>query len=168
MLLGRVLPVLFGRTSGAVRHAMGRDPFEGLIREHRELLSLLDEMEKTPAEATAKRMLLFVRFKRTIGKHALAEEDIIYPLLHDDTDRAEATEKLYQEHASMKIHLFELQRSMSEGPSWISNVRALRDEIEPHARQEEEIEFPKLREALSQQQTAELARNVYQEEALLV
>ncbi len=167
ILLGRLLPVVFANVSGAVRGAAGQDPFKGLIEEHRELLSLLDKMESTHAESPVKRMALFLRFKRTIGKHALAEEDIIYPLLQSDAERKEATEKLYQEHASMKVHLFELQRSIRDEEGWRTHVRALRAEIEPHARQEEEIEFPKLRTLLDKKGSAELSRKIDQEESLL-
>ncbi len=167
IVLGRLLPVVFANVGGAIRGAAGQDPFKGLIGEHRELLSLLTKMESTPAENPVKRMALFLRFKRTIGKHALAEEDIIYPWLQNDAERKEATEKLYQEHASMKVHLFELQRSIHDEQGWRTHVRALRAEIEPHARQEEEIEFPKLRTLLSKKQSVELSRKIDQEESLL-
>jgi hypothetical protein len=110
ILLGRFLPVLLANVNGIAQGAAGRDPFAGLIRQHRLLLSLLDKMERVPATNWAKRKFLFLAFKRTIGKHAMAEEDIIYPLLNTDADRHEATQKLYREHASMKIHLFELER----------------------------------------------------------
>ena len=38
ILLGRFLPVLFANANGTIRAAAGRDPFESLIRQHRELL----------------------------------------------------------------------------------------------------------------------------------
>ncbi len=167
-LLGRFLPVLFANASGLAQGAVGRDPFAGLIQEHRTLLSLLDRMEHLPATGWAKRKLLFLAFKRTIGKHAMAEEDIIYPLLKTQAERHEATQKLYREHASMKIHLFELEAAIHENEEWSAAVRALRTEIEPHAREEEETEFPRLRELLDQAGTAQLGRKIRQEEALVV
>jgi hemerythrin superfamily protein len=168
ILLGRFLPVLFANASGGMRAAVGRDPFEILIRQHHELLSLLTAMENTPAENSIKRTALFLKFKRKLGKHALAEEDVVYPLLHDDADRAEASEKLYREHAGLKIHLFELERSIKDQNSWIAQVQALRQEIEPHARQEEEVEFPRLRSILNERQAATLSRKIHQEEALVI
>jgi iron-sulfur cluster repair protein YtfE (RIC family) len=168
LLLGRFLPVLLANASGLAQGAAGRDPFAGLIREHRQLLSLLDKMEHLPVSAWAKRRVLFLAFKRTIGKHAMAEEDIIYPLLKTEAERHEATQKLYREHASMKIHVFELERAIYHGEPWCEAVRALRSEIEPHAREEEETEFPRLRELLDQAATARLSRKIRQEEALVV
>jgi hemerythrin superfamily protein len=168
LLLGRFLPVLLANVSGLAQGATRGDPFAGLIREHRQLLSLLDKMEELPASDWAKRRILFLAFKRTIGKHAMAEEDIVYPLLKTDAERHEATQKLYREHASMKIHLFELARAMHREQEWREGVRALRSEIAPHAREEEEVEFPRLRELLDHAGKVELSRKIRQEEALVV
>lgn len=168
MLLGRFLPVLLANASGLARGATGADPFAGLIREHRQLLSLLDRMENVPVDDWARRKVLFLAFKRTIGKHAMAEEDIVYPLLKTEAERHEATQKLYREHASMKIHLFELEKAIHEEEGWREGVRALRTEIEPHAREEEETEFPRLRQLMDEKKTAELNRKIRQEEALVV
>jgi iron-sulfur cluster repair protein YtfE (RIC family) len=168
VVLGKVLPVVFANALGTARGVRTGDPFKGLIREHHELLSLLDKMERTPANSSARRMALFLRFKRTIGKHAMAEEDIVYPLLQNDADREEAARKLYHEHAEIKVLLFELERSLYDEQRWIHNVRALREEIEPHARQEEEQEFPALRARLNRVKTIDLSRKIEQEEALIV
>jgi hemerythrin superfamily protein len=168
VVLGRFLPVLLANASGLAQGAAGRDPFAGLIQEHRKLLSLLDKLEGVPPADWAKRKLLFLAFKRTIGKHAMAEEDIIYPLLKTDAERHEATQKLYREHASMKIHLFELERAIHQDQEWRDAVGALRSEIEPHAREEEETEFPRLRELLGEAGAAQLGRKIRQEEALVV
>jgi iron-sulfur cluster repair protein YtfE (RIC family) len=167
-LLGRFLPAFLADASGFAQGAAGRDPFAGLIREHRVLLSLLDRMESLPSTEWAKRKVLFLAFKRTIAKHAMAEEDIVYPLLKSEAERHEATQKLYREHAGMKIHLFELERALHGEDEWREAVRTLRSEIEPHAREEEETEFPRLRELLGQSATARLSGKIRQEEALIV
>jgi len=168
VLLARIAPVLIANASGFVRSAAGQDPFAGLIREHRELLSLLTKMEHAQKESSLKRTALFLKFKRTIGKHALAEEDIVYPLLQDEAERASEIEKLYREHARMKVLLFELERAIKDDQAWVARVRDLRAEIEPHARQEEEVEFPRLRSLMDAKGTAELSRKIRQEEALII
>lgn len=168
LLLGRFLPVVLANASGIAQGAAGQDPFAGLIKEHRKMLLLLDRMEHLPVNEWAKRSMLLLAFRRTIGKHALAEENIIYPLLKTEAERHEATQKLYREHASMKIHLFELEHAVRQDPEWGDSVRALRSEIEPHAREEEETEFPQLRELLDKEQAIGLSRKIRQEEALVV
>ncbi|MBV8811222.1 MAG: hemerythrin domain-containing protein [Acidobacteriaceae bacterium] len=141
-LLGRLLPVVFANASGVAQGLAGLDPFAQLIQQHRTLLSVLDKMEHLTAPDWAKRRLLFLALKRTIGKHALAEENVVYPLLKTQAERHESTQKLYREHASMKIHIFELEVAIRSTDEWRDAVRALRSEIEPHAREEEQTEFP--------------------------
>src|SRR4051794_30526927 len=167
-LAGRLLPILAASAAGAARGAIGQDPFAGLIREHRELLELLDRMEQEPQANCLRRAVLAYRFKRKIAKHAMAEEDVVYPMLTDDAERADATRKLYEEHARMKVLLFEVERSIEDDERWLKAVRGLRGEIEPHARQEEEVEFPALRDRMDKAGKLKLARKIHQEEAVIV
>lgn len=167
VLLSRLLPPLFAQASGSVRQKVGADPFALLIEQHRLLLSLLDKMEQTTPEQGWKRIRLFLRLKRTLGKHALAEEDVVYPLLHNQAHHEQDTKHLYQEHADMKILLYELEANPT-GAEWVENVRRLRGLIEPHARQEEEVEFPKLREILNEQSQMKLSGQIHREEAMLL
>jgi hemerythrin superfamily protein len=166
--LSRIVPSIWAQFRGAAGSALGEDPFAELIREHRVLLSLLDRMEETPASSPARRVFLFLAFKRTIAKHALAEEDVAYPLLYADAGRKDAAEKLYHEHADMKVHLFALQQNLRDEEGWKTHVRSLRDEIAAHARQEEDEVFPQLRELREALESSVLHRNLRQEEAFIV
>ena len=168
MLVGRLLPILFANANGAARAIAGQDPFAGLIREHRQLLALLDKMENTPASRFLRRGALFYMFKRKIAKHAMAEEDVVYPMLTDDAERADAARKLYEEHGRMKVLLFELEQSIKDDQGWLKAVRGLRNEIEPHAHQEENVEFPALRDRIDKARKVKLARKIRQEEAVIV
>jgi iron-sulfur cluster repair protein YtfE (RIC family) len=168
MLVGRLLPILVADVNGAARASIGEDPFAGLIREHRQMLALLEKMENTPQTSAVRRGVLFYLFKRKIAKHAMAEEDIVYPMLTDNTERADAARKLYEEHGRMKVLLFELQQSIKDDQGWSKAVRGLRNEIEPHARQEEEVEFPALRDRMGKAARVKLAREIHHEEAVIV
>ena len=168
MLVGRLLPVLVANASGAARVSIGQDPFAGLIREHRELLALLDKMEDAPRNGSVRKATLFYLFKRKIAKHAMAEEDVVYPMLKDEAERADAARKLYEEHGRMKVLLFELEQSIKDDQGWLEAVRGLRSEIEPHARQEEDVEFPALRDRMDRPGKVKLARKIHQEEAVIV
>lgn len=167
-VLSRLAPSLWAQLRGAAGAALREDPFAELIRQHRTLLSLLERMEQTPASAAGRRLFLFLAFKRTIAKHALAEEDVAYPVLYGEAGRPDATEHLYREHADMKIHLFALQKNLRNEEGWKTHVRALRDEIREHARQEEDEIFPQLRELGQARQSSELSRHLRQEEAFIV
>jgi hypothetical protein len=116
------------------------DPF-GKLMQHRQLLSLLSAMEPQQKPQTSCRA----------GRGS-----------------AEAAEKLYREHASMKIHLFNLQQCLTDQHSWTTNVTALREEIAGHARQEEEEELPRVRALRDARKWSRLNRNIRQEEALIL
>ena len=167
-VLSRLAPSLWAQVRGAAGSALGEDPFAELIRQHRTLLSLLDRMEQTPASAAGRRVFLLLAFKRTIAKHALAEENVAYPVLYGEAGRPDAAEQLYREHADMKIHLFALQKDLRDEEGWKTHVHALRDEIREHARQEEDEVFPQLRELSQARQSSELSRDLRQEEAFIV
>ena len=168
MLAGRLLPILIANAKGAARASIGQDPFSGLIREHRQLLALLDKMEDARQSSALRRGTLFYLFKRKIAKQAMAEEDVVYPMLAGDAERADAARKLYEEHGRMKVLLFELEQSIKDERGWLRAVRGLRDQIEPHAHQEENVEFPALRARMNKAGRVKLARKIGQEEAVIV
>jgi hemerythrin superfamily protein len=168
VVASRLLPPLVAQAVGDVKARSGGDPFDRLIQDHRKMLSLLDRMREVPQDARVERTKLFLALKRTLAKHALAEEDIVYPLLHDDVHEVQQSKHLYDEHADIKIHLFELERMLMNNENWIRRVESLRDLIERHARDEEEVEFPKLRQSLDDQRRRTLSQHIQREEALVL
>lgn len=170
MIASRLLPPLLARASGTAWAAMGRDPFDELIADHRKLVALLTEMEQSQGRGRSNfhRTQLLLRFKRRLAAHALAEEDVAYPLLHDAAKAADDAKHLYAEHADMKIHLHALEQMPKDDPAWTARARALRQLIEEHARQEEEVEFPKLRQALGHQERTRLSGDLSCEKALIL
>jgi hemerythrin superfamily protein len=111
---------------------------------------------------------LLLQLKRMLTAHALAEEDIVYPMLHDDAHRTEQAKKLYNEHAMVKVKLFELEHKAKDDPTWIDDLRALHRMVAEHVHEEEQIEFPKLRAALDQSQCTNLLGEVSREKSMLL
>lgn len=168
LVASRLAPPLAGQAIGTVRGMAGGDPFDALARDHRLLLSLLRMIEETPNSAHVRRTAMLFQAKRMLTAHALAEEDIVYPLLHDRAEREEATMRLYREHAEMKMLISELERLDKGHPSWLERLRELRSLVEEHARDEERSEFPRLRTALGQDRLARLMGQVQREKALVL
>lgn len=168
VVASRLLPPLVAQAAGVARAASGGDPLETLIADHRRFVALLTEMEQSSDTATFHRTQLLLRLKRGLAAHALAEEDIVYPLLHDEAKAADDAKHLYSEHADMKIHLYALEQMPKDDPEWAARAGTLRQLIEAHARHEEEVDFPKLRQVLSEQAMRQLAGHVQREKALIL
>lgn len=168
-LLGsRLLPPMVATASGRIRARGGGDPFQTLIQEHRYIVSTLDTMERAAHDSLARRAGLFLTLKRTLAKHAMAEEDVIYPLLHNEARAEHESKQLYGEHADIKIHLFELEKTLKTNGDWTQRVRDLRDLIQRHARDEEDVQFPKLRALFDEQRSRRVSGQIRREEALVL
>jgi hemerythrin-like domain-containing protein len=163
----RLLAPMLAMGAGAIRGKSG-DPFKKLEDDHRLLLKTLEAMEKIEDHGTAKRGLLFLTLKRKLGKHAMAEEDVVYPLLSEEADRKEAAKHLYEEHAQIKILLFEIENALMHHEGWMQPVRKLRQLIASHIEEEETEQFPRLREVLSAKRVSEVGAQVHREEALVL
>lgn len=164
----RILPPLIAQVAGAARASRDGDPFAALIVDHRHMVSLLTRMERSGAADVLDRTQLLMRLKRQMTAHALAEEDVVYPMLHDDAHAEDDAKKLYSEHARMKILLHALEQMPKDDPEWPQRASALRELVESHARQEEEIEFPRLRTLMSDNARARLAGQVHREKAMVL
>lgn len=167
ILGSRLVPPMVAMARGAAKGKSG-DPFEKLTDDHRVILGLLRSMENVESGGKAKRFGQFLLLKRKLAKHALAEEDVVYPLLVNEAHRREAAKHLYDEHADMKVLLFGIENAIMSGSPWTEPVRRLRQLVESHAREEEEQQFPKLREVLSQKKFSTVGAQVHREEALIV
>ena len=164
----RVLPPLMAAASGSARVAAGGDPFDPLIADHRKFLSLLEQMEESSQDARMHRMQLLLRLKRRLAAHAMAEEDVLYPLLSDEAKAKEDVDRLYGDHGRIKILMHRLEQFPKDDPQWVSEVRALKALITEHARQEEEVDFPALASTLDEAARQRLARDLHREKALVL
>jgi hemerythrin superfamily protein len=131
-----------------MRARFAQDPFDRLRQDHRQILDILDRMLQARDGDAARRGALLLSLKRTLAKHALAEEDVVYPALHGPAGSADAARSLYAEHAEMKIHLYALEQALMNGNSWGVQLPTLRQLIARHIQTEEDVEFPRLASTL--------------------
>jgi hemerythrin superfamily protein len=168
LIASRMAPPFAGRAISTLRAMSGTDPFDALAQDHQKVLALFGRLEQTDSTQIMRRNAMLLQLKRMLTAHALAEEDIVYPMLHDDAGRQEQAKKLYRDHAEVKVKLFELEHKAKNDPSWIEDVRALHRMIAEHAHEEEQIEFPRLRAALNQTQCTNLLGEVSREKSMLL
>ena len=166
VLGSQLLPPMVAAATGAVRARFG-DPFERLRQDHREILNTLDRMLQARDGDLRRRNALLFSLKRTLAKHALAEEDVVYPVLHGPAGAADAARNLYAEHAEMKIHLYALEQALANAASWGVQLPALRQLIAKHIQAEEDVEFPRLASAMDERATRTAACRIHREEAMI-
>lgn len=164
----RLMPPLAGRAIGMARVAAGGDPFEALARDHRMVLGMMDALLRTGQQSQMRRTAGLLQIKRSLTAHALAEEDIVYPMLREEVGAAEASDRLYREHAEIKVHLFRLEHLRPGDSRWQPEMQGLRDLIARHAADEENTEFPRLRERLSHDGIVQLSSDVEREKQFVL
>ena len=124
------------------------DWMDGLIAEHQAVLKLFDALEATEDKASGRRSMLLMQIKHALAKHAIEEENVIYPALRE-AGQIEEADELNREHGYVKQYLYELENMPNTGPAFLEKVRKFRADLEEHMADEEERLFPALRTQLS-------------------
>lgn len=133
-----------------------------LKAEHKVVKKLLKAMTHADFEEPARRAALLEKVSELIVRHAVEEENAVYPAVSGMGDDADASE-LIDDHAEMKTLLRELQALPLEDARWREKAKALKKVFDKHARKEEEEVFPALRETLGESENAKLTKLVQRE-----
>jgi hemerythrin superfamily protein len=128
---------------------------DALKAEHKMTLALFDQMEATSDDATGTRAGLLIKIKYALSKHALQEENVIYPAMREANEAHDADE-LNSEHGYVKTYLFELENMAKDSPEFLARVRSFRQLLEGHIRNEEDVIFPRLRATMSEEQNRKI------------
>jgi iron-sulfur cluster repair protein YtfE (RIC family) len=139
--------------------AMSEDWFEGLAKEHQATLDVIDQMLQTSADHSQKRAMLLMNLKHMLAKHAMQEEHVIYPMLRREED-TETVDSLNSEHGEVKALLYELGEMDKSAPAFTETLEELREALEEHMREEEEVLFPALRKRLSDEENRKMSRSM--------
>jgi hemerythrin superfamily protein len=141
---------------------MAGDWLEALKAEHKAVLTLFDKLQETGDEKTTRRAMLLGQLKHALAKHAVEEENAVYPALRDAGQTAEA-DRLNQDHGYVKQYLYDLGNMPKNEPGWMAKVIEFRSEIERHMREEENEIFPRLKTKLDMAENKVLATAVARE-----
>ncbi|UZK67498.1 hemerythrin domain-containing protein [Sphingomonas sp. M1-B02] len=135
---------------------------EALAAEHAATLKVFDAIEATDEKASVRRNMLLAHLKHALMKHAIEEENVIYPALRE-IGQIEAADELNKEHGYVKQYLYELENTPTASPEWIAIVRKFRADIEEHMQEEEMKLFPMLRAQLSEEKNKHLTATMNKE-----
>lgn len=127
---------------------MAGDWDEALKAEHQAVMKLFDAMQATTDKNTTKRSMLLMQMKHSLAKHAIEEENAVYPCLRDSGQTEEA-DHLNHDHGYVKQFLYDLENMPKDSPAFLTKVGEFRRAVEEHVREEEDTIFPKLKAKLS-------------------
>lgn len=144
-------------TSGA-----SGDWLDALKTEHAMTLAIFDKIEATSDSQAMMRTHLLAKLKYALTKHALEEENVVYPALRQANSAYDA-DHLEEDHGYVKTYLYELETMPKNSPEWLARVRDFRQMIQTHMTEEENEIFPKFRETLSAEQNARITAMMHKE-----
>jgi len=130
--------------------------FETLIDEHDLLRNQLTKLLNLPISAKVERQEFFEDLKKTLNSHTLAEEEVLYenllPVKHLESEVREGIE----EHRLSNQLLVELNSLDFSHPQWEAKVKALKDLLTHHLKEEEEELFAEGRKVFDSERQKEL------------
>lgn len=131
--------------------------FDVLKTEHREVLDRLDALRAV--SDTGQREKLFAALTREIERHAMAEEEILYPRLDESPKAAKDANSAQDEHNEVRDRI-DIVDAMSAGDSdWTEGVARLRAAFAAHVKHEETEIFNVMREAFTPEQLEQIRRD---------
>ena len=135
--------------------SMAGDWDEILAAEHELALGIFDKMLATDETQTWKRSMLLMKLAHALDKHAHQEEMVVYPALREANEAVDA-DHLEGEHGYIKTFIYELNKRGPDSPTWLEKVREFRQLVSSHAHMEEEQVFPRFKQAMTEEQNAEV------------
>jgi hemerythrin-like domain-containing protein len=120
---------------------------QALATEHAMTLKVFDALEATTDKQKAKRSTLLMTLKHALTKHAVQEENVIYPALRD-AGKTEAADHLNHDHGYVKDYLYHLENMPKDSPEFLTTLARFRTDIEKHIREEEDELYPAMKASL--------------------
>jgi hemerythrin superfamily protein len=128
--------------------ALAEDWSEGLAREHRMVMALLDKAAELSDDQNIARRAVMAKVKMALTKHALQEENVVYPALRE-AGEGTAVAELISEHGDIKHHLYLFETLPADGPDFRVRLQSFRAIIADHVAEEEQRLFPALKAELA-------------------
>jgi len=126
-----------------------------LTAEHRMVEKLFDQLLQTSDDEMMKREMLLTKIAYALNKHAIEEENVIYPALAENA-HADQARHLAEEHQAAKTFIYDLRRISSTDAAWLGKAREFWTALQAHMREEEDEVFPAFRDALPAEENGKL------------
>ncbi len=145
----------------AIQHTQDQqqDVLDLLMSEHRDAESLLDQIAQTEQQPNARDIADQVI--SMIVKHSVAEEMYVYPVMEQYLeDGKEQVEHDKSEHQELEELLKKLEGLEVEDPQFPQTVAKIQEVLADHISDEEDEQFPRLREVVPAEKLVELRGKV--------
>ena len=130
--------------------------FETLKDEHDLLRSQLAQILDLPNDAKVEKQECLEALKKTLQSHTLAEEEIVYEVLLPIEDLESEVREGIEEHRLSNQLLVELNTLDVTQAQWEPKVKALKDLLTHHLKEEEEELFAEGRKIFNSERQKEL------------
>lgn len=129
-------------------------PTDLLKQQHRSVLDLLDQIERT-RKAEKKRNLLG-ELERQLDAHMELEEEIVYPMARDILGDEVRVLEAEEEHSHSRNALARLLEADPDGDLFAARASVLKDLLGHHIKVEEKEVLPQIRKALDKEEEKKL------------
>ena len=133
------------------------DWVRALTAEHRMVEKLFEKMLRTSDGDMPMREMLLTKIAYALNKHAIEEENVIYPALAE-AGHGDQSRHLSQDHAQVKTFIYDLRRISSREPQWLSRAQQFWTALQRHIREEEDEIFPAFHAQASGDENARLTK----------
>lgn len=161
---GAAIGLMAGLALPQARKAMMQAPsltagdwVAALKAEHRAVEKLFDKLLATGESEMAVREMLLTKIAYALNKHAVEEENVIYPALSEGGHAAQS-QHLTQDHAQVKTFIYDLRRISSKDPQWLAKAEEFWAALQRHIHDEEDEIFPAFHEAMGREENARLTK----------
>lgn len=140
-------------------------PIQDLIRQdHQKVSMLFQELEKSTDAQKCQEY--FGQLYQDLSVHAEAEEDVVYPAVKPFYGE-ENTQELITEQAEMSKMLNEIRALNPSSPDFKVKIKQLKEAVNDHVRQEEDMMFAAIRKNFSEVQQEQLATQFTESKKML-
>lgn len=138
------------------------DPIQIIKDDHKRVKELFKEYEGLDADDPTRKRVVVETIIEMLTMHADMEETIMYPTLRsvfEDKDD-ELVGEAYAEHAAAKAIIEDLKTLETSDSEFDGKVKALKDTIEHHVKEEEGDLLPRAKDKLSDDQLRVMAEEM--------
>jgi len=139
--------------------------FQLLIKDHKKVQTLINELLSTSMNAKSQRKKLLGNLKEELQLHEKIEEEEVYPVLEKKKNLKDITLEAYQEHHIVDVLLDELESLDFKDENWKAKLTVLQENLQHHIEEEEKEIFPEAEKTLTMKELNLMEANIKQQKS---